>query len=224
LNENTIHNQLKTAFSKAGDMIEQEIDGYVIDIVRKKTLIEIQTKNFLKMKPKIKKLLKKYKLKLVHNIPSIKWLVTVDEENNIITKRKSTKKGSFYHIFDELIYLTDIVCEPKFSLEILLTEEEEIRTNDGKGSWRRKGVSIKDRNLISIIETKKMNKIDDYMKILPPEIKEPFSTKDISKELKIKVVLARKVVYFLKKIEVIRCTGKSGNLLLYKRKKVKSKK
>ncbi len=165
-------------------------------------------------------MLGKHKVRLVHNIPSVKWLIKTDEGGNIISKRKSTKKGNLYHIFDELIYLTDIVSDPKFALEIVITEEEEIRQDDGRGSWRRKGVSIKDRKLVRIIEKKKINKIDDYFKILPVKIKEPFSTMDIAGELKISIYLARKILYFYKKINLIKCTGKKGNLLLYKKKKM----
>jgi hypothetical protein len=202
------------------DKTELKLEGYVIDIVKKTVLVEIQTKNFLKIKPKLKKLLIKHKVRLVHNIPSIKWIIKTDRNGNIISKRKSSKKGNLYHVFNELIYLVDIAPEPKFSLEIVITEEEEIRQDDGKGSWRRKGVSIKDRKLIGIIEKKKINKLEDYLKFLPDDLQVPFSTKDISKELKVSIYLARKIVYFYKKTKLIRCTGKIGNLLLYKKKKI----
>jgi hypothetical protein len=115
------------------------------------------------------------------------------------------------------------VLEPKFSLEIVITEEEEIRHDDGMGSWRRKGVSIKDRRLVKVIEKKKINNLEDYLKILPGNIREPFSTKDISSELKISIFLARKILYFYKKTNLIKCTGKNGNLLLYKKKKAKKR-
>jgi hypothetical protein len=160
-------------------------------------------------------LLVKYRVKLVHNIPSIKWLIKTDKSGNIISKRKSSKNENLYNLFDELIYLIDVVSDPKFSFEIVMTEEEEIRQNDGKGSWRRKGLSIKDRKLVRIFEKNKFNKLKDYLKILPGNIKEPFSTKDISSELKISIYLAQKIVYFYKKSKLIKCTGKKGNLLLY---------
>jgi Mn-dependent DtxR family transcriptional regulator len=62
-----------------------------------------------------------------------------------------------------------------------------------------------------------MNKKDDYLKILPGSIKEPFSTKDIACELGISKYLAKKILYFYKKVNLINCIGKKGNLLLYKR-------
>jgi hypothetical protein len=197
------------------DRSEQKLEGYVIDIIKRTGLVEIQTKNFLKIKPKLKKLLRKHKVRLVHNIPFIKWIIKTDDGGKVITKRKSSKKGNIYHLFDELIYLIDVVSDPNFSLEIVITEEEEFRQDDGKGSWRRKGVSIKDRKLVGIIEKKKFNKPGDYLKILPRGIKEPFSTKDIAGELRISINLARKILYFYKAVKLINCTGKNGNLLLY---------
>ncbi|MBN2040867.1 MAG: hypothetical protein JW864_12560 [Spirochaetes bacterium] len=217
MNEFSIHEQLKSEYTGKNDKTEKEVEGYYIDIVKKSGLVEIQTKNFLKIKPKLKKLLESHKVRLVHNIPQIKWIVKIDENGDILSRRKSPAKGSFLQIFNELIYLTDIIFDPNFSLEIVITEEEEIRQDDGKGSWRRKGVSIKDRKLVKIIDKKKFLKKNDYQKILPENLPKPFSTKDISAELKISVYLARKVVYCFRKVKLIKLAGKKGNLLLYKR-------
>jgi len=210
---------LKSEYTGKNDKTEQKLEGYIIDIIKKTGLVEIQTKHFLKIKPKLKKLLGKYNIKLVYNIPLIKWIIKVDENDNIISRRKSSKKGNLFHLFDELIYLIDIISNPNFSLEIVITEEEEIRRDDGKGSWRRKGISIIDRKLVRIIEKTKMERKGDYLEILPGSLKEPFSTKDIACELGISIYLARKILYFYKKVKVIKCTGKKGNLLLYKRNK-----
>ena len=153
----------------------------------------------------------------MHNIPAIKWIIKVDDNGNTISKRKSPAKSNHLHIFNELVYITDIISSPKFSLEIVITEEEEIRYDDGKGSWRRKGVSIKDRKLVEIIDKIKFNKKKDYLRILPDDLSEPFSTKDIAAELNISIYLARKILYCFKKINLIRLAGKKGNLLFYKR-------
>lgn len=215
LNEYTIHNQLKSEYAGPDDITEQKLEGFIIDIIKKTELVEIQTKNFSGIKPKLKKLLVKHKVRLVHNIPSVKWLIRTDKSGNITSRRKSPKKGNMYHLFDELIYLIDIVPDPKFSLEIVITEEEEIRQDDGKGGWRRKGLSIKDRKLIRIIEKVKVNKLEDYFKIYPFSIKEPFSTRDVAGDLNISIYLAREIVYFFKNTGLIKCTGKKGNLLLF---------
>ncbi len=46
LGEKSIHSSLKKWYSKPGDKFEVPFDGFIIDIVRGKLLIEIQTGNF----------------------------------------------------------------------------------------------------------------------------------------------------------------------------------
>ena len=207
---------MKAEYCGKSDRTEQKVEGYIIDIVKRKGLVEIQTTNFAKIKPKLHKLLRKYKITLVYNIPAIKWIIMTDKNGNIVSIRRSPKRGHVFHLFEELIYLTDIIPNPNLSLEVVMTEEEEIRQDDGKGSWRRRGISIRDRKLVRIIERIKMNGKWDYIKILPEKIKEPFSTKDISNALSVSIYLSRKILFCLKKIKVIEDVGKKGNLILYK--------
>ncbi|MBN1531711.1 MAG: hypothetical protein JXA20_03530 [Spirochaetes bacterium] len=215
LNEHTIHNQLKAAYAGRNDRTEQVLDGYVIDIVKKTGLVEIQTGNFLRIKTKLHRLLRTHNVRLVHNIPSIKWIVTTDDAGNALSRRRSPKMGKAYHLFDELIYLAGIVPHPNFSLEIVMTEEEEIRRNDGRGSWRRKGKSIRDRRLVRILEKMKFNRPGDYLKILPRGMKQPFSSREVAAALGIGEDLARRILYFFRKAHLVEPAGKEGNLLLY---------
>ena len=60
LNETDLHFALKEWFRKPGDLIEEKVDGYTIDIVRGNKLIEIQTRNLLALKKKIKNLIDEY--------------------------------------------------------------------------------------------------------------------------------------------------------------------
>ena len=151
LNESKLHYQIKELYKKRNDKLESKVDGYFIDINRDELLIEIQTKNFGSIKKKISKLLNNHKLLIIYPIPYIKWISKIDKNTNeIITKRKSPKKGNFLDVFDEMIRFPSFINHKNFSLEIILTEINEIRCDDGKGSWRRKGVSIIDRELIKI--------------------------------------------------------------------------
>ena len=46
LGEKSLHSALKDWYAEPGDRLEAEVDGFHIDIVRRKILIEIQTSNF----------------------------------------------------------------------------------------------------------------------------------------------------------------------------------
>jgi hypothetical protein len=50
----------------ADDMFEVKVDGFIVDIVRDNTLIEIQTGNFSSIRNKLEKLVRNYKVILVY--------------------------------------------------------------------------------------------------------------------------------------------------------------
>ena len=49
LNEKQLHAALKEWYRDAGDGVEVEVDGFVVDLVRDGLLIEIQTRGFSAM-------------------------------------------------------------------------------------------------------------------------------------------------------------------------------
>ena len=135
LNESKLHNSLKILYQEIYEgQTEVEQDGHVYDIVTKNgNVIEIQTKNLAKLLPKILDTIEKgHNVKLVHPIPLITRIELKDEEGNIISKRKSPKKGNIYDIFRELTGIYILMSNPHFSLEVLEIEmtEERIRTEE----------------------------------------------------------------------------------------------
>lgn len=216
LNERSLHQSLKEWYVKPEDRLEVSIDGYIIDIVRADLLIEIQTRNFAALKNKLENLLNKHQIRLVYPITKEKWITLYDErKTEILHRRKSPKKGQLFCVFDELIRMPALIKHPNLSLEVLLIQEDEIRCADGNGSWRRKGVSIIDRRLIQVLEKKEFVQREDFLNLLPVDLRQPFSTKDLAQALQIKVNSARKMAYCLKKMELVQEVGKRGNALLY---------
>ncbi|MCK4258536.1 MAG: hypothetical protein KAX49_06135 [Halanaerobiales bacterium] len=214
-NERSLHSELKKWYALPGDKFEVRVDGFIIDIVRGDQLIEIQTRNFYAMKKKLEKLIKNHQVHLIYPIPKEKLIIRISELGEIISKRKSPKKGKPIDLFDELLRIPKIINEKNFTLEILMVLEEEIRCEDGKGSWRRKGVSIKDHKLVEVLETIKFNKKEDFYKLLPGDLVQPFTNKILAERMKIPVRKARKITYCLKKMGMITELGKSGRELLY---------
>ena len=51
-----------------------------------------------------------------------------------------------------LVHTPSLFKDGNFSLEVLLIEEEELRCNDGGGSWRIRGASVKDRRLLNVFD------------------------------------------------------------------------
>jgi len=217
-NEKSLHSSIKQWYAMPGDRLEVKVDKYIIDLVREDSLIEIQTRNFSAIGNKLRALVKYNKVMLVHPIAIEKYIITTMEDSDeVISRRKSPKKGKLVDLFDELIRIPDLIDEENFILEILMTKEEEIRCKDGKGSWRRKGISIVDRKLVQVVEKVAFKEGKDFLRFLPEELTDKFTNKELAKALKITIYKARKVTYCLKKMEVIKEVGKLRNELIFAR-------
>ena len=185
MNEYSLHSEVKTAYSLPGDQIETKLGNYIVDILRGDLAIEVQTKNFSALKKKLRILMETNKVRVVYPLPENKWITHVTKEEVVLRKRKSSKKGKLYDVFRELVMIPNILGEDNFSLEVLFIDEEEVRCSDGKGSWRRRGVSIKDRKLLHINERALFLNKTDYLKILPESLGEIFTNRELSKKANI---------------------------------------
>jgi hypothetical protein len=215
--ETHLHTALKTWYAQTGDLIEAEIDGYRIDIVHDNVLIEIQTKHFYNIREKLNTLLANHLVHLVFPIAQEKWIMRLGEEQKLKNhRRKSPKHGRVEHIFDELIRFPDLITHPNFSIEILMTNEEELWVNDGKGSWRRGGWSIQDRRLLKVVDRITLATPGDLRSLLPQSLPQPFTTRDLAKSIPIRQSLARKMAYCLRQSAVITISGKQGKSYLYR--------
>jgi hypothetical protein len=213
LQETSLHSALKVWYARPGDRFEVLIDGFYIDIVRSDLLIEIQTRNFSAIKNKLTKLLESHPVRLVHPIAVEKWIQRCDDDG-LIERRKSPKRGRFEHLFVELVRIPHLINHPNFSMEILLIREEEIRQNDGRGSWRRKGWSIVDRKLLEVVDHLILEEPQDFRHLFPPGLPDPFTSLEVAKEGRMPRYLAQKASYCMRKMGAIKIVGKRGRSLL----------
>jgi hypothetical protein len=221
--QNSLHLNLKSWYAQEGDILESRLDGFVIDIVRGEVLIEIQTRNFFAIKNKIINLVEKHPVRLVYPVALEKWIIRLPEEGDLpISRRRSPKRGKVIDVFKELIRMPHIIGHPNFSLEILLITEEEYLRNDGQGSWRRKGWTIVDRQLISVNSSQLFSQAEDFRTLIPFPPEQPFTRKELSNALGVPINLAGKMGYCLNKMEIITKAGKKGRSDLYTQCEIKA--
>jgi hypothetical protein len=195
---------------------EVEVDGFVIDVVRDGLLIEVQTRNFAKIKSKLSSLFRTHPLRLVYPIPSEKWITRQSPDGKEeLSRRKSPKRMGFADVFDELIRFPNFIAHHNFSLEVVLIKEEEIRRKDGKGSWRRRGWSIVDRRLIEVLDKRIFEKPSDFLQFIPDKLEKPFRNSDLVEVLGVSVRIAQRMTYCLRKMNALKVVGKKGNANLY---------
>jgi len=217
MTEYSLHSEVKAWYSALGDELEVKVnDGFVIDVLRDNLLIEIQTRNFSAIEKKLNRLVVDNRVRLVYPIAKLKWIVYVSKLGDVVSRRKSPKRGKLIDLFYELVHLSYLVKNKNFSFEVLLIEEEELRCNDGNGSWRRSGVSIKDRRLLTAFDRVVFDNSRGFLRFLPFDMGESFTNKFLAKKLGVSIRLAQKITYCLRKMDLISIDGKKMKELLFK--------
>ena len=217
LNENPLHCALKEWYAEPSDRLEVPVDGFVVDIVRAGLLIEVQTANFSAIGRKLAGLAASHRVRLVYPIPLEKWIVRVDSEGARLSRRRSPKRGSVEDVFGELVRIPRLLADPNFSLDVLLTREEEVRRYEEGRAWRRKGWVICERRLVEVAGHRLFRTPADLAALLPDELPDPFTTADVAAAGGRPRWLAQKMAYCLRKMGAVRECGKRGNALLYRR-------
>jgi hypothetical protein len=181
-------------------------------------LVEIQTGNFAAIKQKLRALVRDHAVLLVYPIAREKWLLKLPkEEGGAIKRRKSPKRGVVEEVFAELVRLPRLLAEPGFSLDVVLTQEEELRRYEGPHAWRRHGWVIEERRLLEVVERHRFAEPTDLVILLPSDLPSPFTTADLAEGLGQSRRLAQQMAYCLRKLELITQVGKRGRSILYRR-------
>ena len=217
LAEGPLHAALKFWYAEAGDRIEEPVDGFVIDLVRDDLLIEIQTRGFSSMKRKLAKLLGEHAIRVVHPIAEHKWIVKLDPDGDVISRRKSPKRGAVVDVFAELVSFPTLVAHPNLTLEVLLIREEEIRRFDGKKGWRRNGWVVEEHRLLDVTDRLLIDSPGVLASLLPQQVPREFTTADLADALPSKRRLAQQMTYCLRHVGAIELVGKDGNTIVYSR-------
>lgn len=217
LRETHLHAALKEWCAQPGDEFEVPVGNFIADIWRDGRIVEIQTRGFSSLKRKLDSLLDDYPIRIVHPIPAAKWIVRGPHGGKSSTRRKSPKSGSVHDIFGELVSFPWLVDHPNLTLEIVMTQEEEVRHFDGNRSWRRKGWAVVDRRLLDVTESCLVSSPHDLEAMLPAELPEEFTTADLAGAIGRPRRTAQQMAYCLREMGRIEIVGKDGNALRYGR-------
>jgi hypothetical protein len=216
LNEKPLHLSLKEWYRRDGDLVEEPMEGFVVDLVRDGVLIEIQTRGFSAMRKKFDQLLDTYPMRLVHPVATTKWIVKLDHEGEEASRKRSPKRGIAADVCAELVSFPSLLSHPNFTLEVALVEEEEIRRPDAKNGWRRGGFVIEERRLIDVIDTVELQSPRALLSLLPGNLPDPFTTADLAQGLGRSRHLAQEVAYCLRVSGAVQTSGRDKRGILYR--------
>ena len=217
--ESSLHRSLKFRYSGDNGATETLSGAYVCDACTAKgELIEVQTGSFGPLREKVKNLTKKDKVRIIHPIIIQKHIELYDTNGCLLHRRKSPRKGNLWDLFNVLVYAPELALIKNLAIELAVIDAVEKRIDDGKGSWRRKGVRITDRQLGAWRHSVILKSPGDYRQFVPFKKNESFTAMDLGEKAGINAALARKTLYVLAKIGLVEQTGKQGRAYLYIRK------
>lgn len=216
LGEKTLHTVLKYYLEPDSAWHEVKVGPYVVDILGKSGIIEIQTRNFSNMRKKLEYLLADNRVTIVYPAVRQKWLSWIDPNTGEITKkRKSPKTGTPSAIFHELGRIKPLLKNPNLSLRVLLLDMEETRFLNGWSDDKKRGSHRCNRIPTKLAEDIDIRSVADYAKLLPPLLPTPFTSKDYQKAASISLRAAQTAINVLQYVGVVAHVGKQGRLFLY---------
>lgn len=203
LKEGSLHRALKAHVSQPGDRYEVPIDGFVVDVVRGDTLIEIQTSGFGAMGRKLDRLLGDFHVHIVHPIPVDTWI-----ERLGMPPRKSPKRGRLHDVFSELVHVPTILDHPNLTIEVVLVQVDACKVADPTMRRRRGGWRTVDTRLRTVLEHHGLRTTTDLLALLPDGLPATWTTKDVATVGRLPRRTAQQMAYVLKANELVAEVGR----------------
>ncbi len=219
LAEKTVHAVMKQYYLPDEDYHEVPIGNYIADIYTGEEIIEIQNANFGHMRDKLAAFLPEYQVYLVYPFPHKKWIIWIDPETGETSdKHRSPKCGSIYAALPEFFRIKAYLDHPNLHIRVPLIDIEEYRLLDGK---RRKnnpkiGSHRYDRIPIELYDEIILDDIRDYRQLIPLDLPEEFTSKDLAGAAGIQQYFAQETVKLLYDIGILARVGKQGRAYLYR--------
>lgn len=231
-NESSLHEQLKSFYLiQTEGKAEVYQDNHIYDVISKDgIIIEIQTKNISKLKNKISDVLNKNKkIKIVTPVITRKTIITTDETGNQISKKTSPKKETIYDTLKELTGIYKYLLNTNFSIDfvfITLIEHrvkttEKVQSKNKKRRFKRDWIKV-NKSLEEIIKIKTFKTKSDYLTLLPLDLPQNFSSREVKDLLQNQQKLPKRninnvslILWLLKRMEIIEEINKKGNLKIY---------
>ncbi len=196
--EGSLHAALKLHMSAPGDRFEVPLHGFVVDVLRGDTCIEIQTSGFASMGRKLDRLLPDFHVHVVHPVAVSSWIQRREQKT-----RKSPKHGDVYDVFAELVSVPTMLDHPNLTIEVLLVEVDVIKVPDPAMRRRRGGWRTVDRRLRAIVGSHGFRTTHDLVALLPGDLPGEWTTKDLAGCAGIARRSAQQMAYVLKANELI---------------------
>jgi hypothetical protein len=216
LREGPLHAAIKAIVAAPGDRLEVPVGRFVIDVVRADgELVEVQTGGFGPLGVKLDALLDRHRVRIVYPIAVQRRIVRVDEQGQVVSVRRSAKRGTVVEVFDKLVAFPSLLTHPHLTIEVLLLDEDHVRAA-APVTVRRRTRDPGERRLRDVLGRIELHGADDIVRALPPLPAEPFSTRELASVLACRLLLAQRAAYCLRAVNIIEAAGRRGRTPLHR--------
>ncbi len=215
--EGEVHAALKRLYEPDETYHEVRCLGYIADVLHGNEIVEIQTKGFSGMRDKLDAFLSAYDVTVVYPVLRTKTVRWIDPSTGELSKpRKSPKKGTERDLLTELYGVAGFVNNDRFHLHVVLCDAEEIRSLDGWSRDKKKGSSRFSLSPVAIGDRLIYDNVSDLKTLIPPELPEEFTRKDLSKLLRLNGMRLSCALRSILSLGFAKQIGKQGRANLYR--------
>ncbi|MCI8632796.1 MAG: hypothetical protein HFE64_04870 [Lachnospiraceae bacterium] len=217
--ERMVHSTVKYFLEPDESCHEVKIGSYVADIFQKDCgrIIEIQTKGFDRLRSKLESFLEDFEVTVVHPVIREKYLCWVHPETGeIVSRRRSPRKGSAADILPEIYCLPKLQNHPNLSFMALMLDVEEYRMLDGWDQKKKRGSHRMERLPLAVGGMVLLKETEDYAALLP-ELSEGFTRKELAQAAHLSAGAVARAVRVWERAGVISQCGKRGRQYIYQR-------
>jgi hypothetical protein len=222
LREGPLHAAVKDLLAAPGDRAEVRVEGFVIDLVRRDgELVEIQTGGFSPLGRKLDALLDTHRMRIVFPVPSQRRIIRIDDHGEVLSARKSPLRGTALDVFDRLVSFPSLIAHPNLVVQVLLCQEDHVRAPEaGRSRSGRRRRDPGERRLVEVLDAVTLDSPAACGALLPATLgaaAEPFTTRELAAALRVRMILAQRIAYCLRAMEVLEDAGRRGRAPLHRR-------
>ena len=216
LSEKTVHRTLKFLFEPNEIFHEVAYLGSVADIKNSDGIIEIQTRSFDKLIPKLDRFLTETEVVVVHPIIQNKCILKVDSETGeVVSRRKSNKHGRLSNAILEIAKLKTIFPNENLRILLLFLDADETRSFSKKRMVGKRSTEKIDLIPTAVNGYFEVREVSDLYLLLPDNLPLFFSALDFEKCTGYRKINRHIVLKFLLEKGILTRKKEKGNAFIY---------
>ena len=215
LTEKYIHRTLKYFLEPDESRHEVTVLGSVADILNDDGITEIQTRSFEHLRPKLEKFLKEYKVTLVCPVIGRKYITTLTEDGEVVSRKKSPMQKGLSDVAIELYKIRDFILDDNIRIRIVFLEAEAQRVlihNASRPRYKKSRVWPS-----AMLEDITLSRRDDFRIFLPEALPDKFLRSEYNKAIRARAKFSYYAIKLCEHLGLVKQNGKQGNAFIYEK-------